>query len=92
MSNTPKALLSFSVIADHDDNPRGPKFPAVPVRSDIKLYPTYFGSALEWRIGGWRGDPVEGMPRITTLKQAKLDAVAMYGRGAGPWYARASWM
>lgn len=91
MSKTPKALLSFSIIVDHESNPRGPRFLAVPVRSHIKLYRADDGM-FEWRLGGYHADVVEIMPRNRSIEQAKLDAVHLYGHGLGPWYARASWM
>lgn len=79
-----KALLAFSIYVGLRDDGTGQERD----RSDIKLYRSEVDGALEWRAESWRGDPVETLPRPNSLEGAKLDAVAVYGRGCGPWYAR----
>lgn len=83
------ALLTFSILVDHDD--AGPGVPASEVRSEIKLFREDDG--LVWRIGGELGDEVEMLPRPATIEAAKADVRATYGRdGAGVWQARATWL
>ncbi len=84
-----KALLSFSILVDHDD--AGVGQPAREVRSEIKLYRE--NGALVWRMAGELGDEVEVLPRRpANVAAAKADVRATYGRdGAGVWKLRAAW-
>lgn len=79
-----KAILNFSILIDHADKD-------TEIRSDIKLYREDDG--LIWRIGGEFGDPVEVLPRPSSIAEAKADVRATYGRdGAGVWKVRAAWL
>lgn len=78
-----KALLTFSVLADHIDR-------KTPVRATISLYNE--GETLIWRIGGPLGDECETLPKPKTVNGAKKDAIAVYCKSRKPWDAKASWM
>ncbi len=83
-----KALLSFRITVDHDDS--GSKA-TTPIYAHIKLFREE-GSYV-WRIGGENGDECEGMPRPSSIKEAKEYAVASYRDNQNPktWDFRANW-
>lgn len=83
----PKALLTFSIIADHED--AGPGVPACEVRIPIKLYRE--DGEYVWRTPGHLGDEVETLPRPSSLVQAKADVRMVYPR-ASVWQPRATWL
>lgn len=82
----PRALLAFSIVVDAAEgaNPSGP---LKDVRNAIKLYREADG--LIWRCPGPLGDEVEQLPRPSSVKQAKADAILVYGTGSAPWFMRA---
>lgn len=82
-----RALLTFSVVVDHDDC--GPGVPAREIRSSIKLYREDDGYI--WRLDGPYGDAAEVLPRPTSLAQAKSDVRETYPL-ASAWHPLASWL
>lgn len=76
-----RALLTFSILLDHEDK-------GAEVRGDIKLYRE--DGQLVWRIGGPLGDEVETLPKPKTVSGAQLDAMKAYPKGY-PWYRKDRW-
>ena len=81
-ATTPKALLSFSIITDHEDR-------NTEVKTFVKLYKE--DGQLIWRLDGHVGDECETLPHPQSIAQAKADARQTYLKG-GAWKPLASWM